>query len=764
MPLNPLHSALLRILDDAAAIRSADVSGGASSSGEFVLGIALCLLGAGATNLGLTFQKLSFMRNDLLEPTKQRRAAQQPLWLFGLVVFLAGQILNLLAFGYTGQALAATLGSFSLVTNGILAPLLLGEKLTKTMVLSIGIIVFGSALVVFSSSRAAQEYTLSELIHLLHRDLFMIYISVLSVAFAISLVLMWREDRAWVVEQDRVANEKAVADGKALEWMGSPTANLLAKPSPQSIASTNPNWQKSALAGVLPPTSYGAINGAAAIQESGLELDPELAGHGVNAANFPSDSTLPATACDPAPLSWREHAPPSETMALLGSRPSPTPSPTGSDSGAGQSSVTPIVAGAILSSCSVLFGKCTIQLLKASFGPGSTADSNQFRSPLAWILTGVFLFCAIAAVVFLNIGLRRGKALFVVPLYYVLNTILAILGGLIYFEEFRAFSPARGTVFGLGVLVTIVGVWTSSRGQVATEDGGEDEDEPIYLRGEMSMHDEFEVLYPTAAEVAAAAEERAQQATAQPAEATVGAAPSAPSSTAPVTPQHTRIKSSMSPVQSVGFGLDQSGHPASVRKSSSGKRLSVRFEEAGAAPGDAHVAHEPARLSRAFSAPGAGFTPDEMRAMNTADASSLGIIDESTPTSPPLAAVHALSTPQPLPRNLDASSGFRTPGHAPRTRSLSSLTPEQQAATLRRDHQLLSAGWRRLKSKRFSYDHAAYASSFGAVVEAAQTQAAQPPLMRSLSATTSRAAAQHARHPHKPERRYSVAVIGLGIS
>jgi hypothetical protein len=39
-------------------------------------------------------------------------------WCIGFTIFLIGQIVNLLAMGYASQSVAATLGSFSLVTNG----------------------------------------------------------------------------------------------------------------------------------------------------------------------------------------------------------------------------------------------------------------------------------------------------------------------------------------------------------------------------------------------------------------------------------------------------------------------------------------------------------------------------------------------------------------------------------------------------------------------------------------------------------------------
>ena len=148
---------------------------------------------------------------------------------------------------------------------------------------------------------------------------------------------------------------------------------------------------------------------------------------------------------------------------------------------------------------SVLFGKCSIQLLKATLVGGD----NQFTHPVSWLLTIVFLTCAVSAVAFLNIGLRRGAALLVVPLYYVLNTLLAIVGGLVYFEEFKAFAPLQAACFASGVGMTVAGVYISSRGQAALdeEEEGEAEDEIEEARRLQQLVDgERQKLLPTTTE------------------------------------------------------------------------------------------------------------------------------------------------------------------------------------------------------------------------------------------------------------------------
>jgi hypothetical protein len=712
-------------LDPTVFSEPTDPSAESKSEGEWALGIILCLAGAAATNLGLTIQKRSFLLNDALPLEMQKPASSQSLWVGGLFVFLLGQTANLLAFGYTSQAVAATLGSFSLVTNGIFAPLLLREKLNRQIVLSIGIICAGSVAVVLSSSRAPQEYSLEELLHLLQRPLFVMYLSALVIAFLVSVSIMIFLDRQWARVEAEAAEWEKRREGESLEYK---------------------------------PSIAGGTR---------MELDPELARN--SHASPPPSSEDAFKIVHVVPSSERAwHDPsPSESSALLGTTgsspedsPSSLSSPASSTKLTAPGSLTPIVAAAVLSSLSVLFGKCTVQLLKDSL-----QRENQFRSPLSWVLTVVFLFCAVSAVAFLNVGLRRGKALFVVPLYYVLNTILAITGGLVYFEEFRRFGVAQGIVFASGVAVTIGGVWVSSRGQVSIEDGGIEEDSDVELGGETGV-----------SRVGLGGEESASESCDE--EGGTSPASGVSASSEAESPLDEEVG---------GEAAQRIGHqkaplpPAAVSSNISPERkkklgAAVRFGAADAGSSS--------RMKRAVSAPGVGLNPETLAEMERE--ASIEEIEEGDA----LKLDAALSTPQPSTRSYGSLSStaapFRTPGptsrhlqqefpsaaaaasaarkhhhhhhHRPlipsRTRSLSSLTARSQQQVLTaqasvRDQQLKDALMRRAARKRFSLSHDAYPSSFSHL----------PP-------ASSGAASDAARHPTPPrvERRYSVAIVGLGIS
>jgi len=721
---------------------------------EWAAGILLCLCGAATTNLGLTLQKRSFLDNDARSPGKQQPATKQPLWIGGLMVFLVGQLLNLLAFGFTSQAVAATLGSFSLVTNGVFAPLLLRERLTKQIVLSIGVIVAGSVAVVLSSSRAPQEYALHELMHLLRRPLFVSYLSVLVLAFALSQLLMWREDRVWKAAH-READEWEAAEAEA----GQKQRNNDDEEQQRAAVSSPVRVR------VLPasPDSWNAP-----------ETSDRLTEH----------APLLVKVSPRSPVRSPSSSPASSTSSMT--------SPSGGPSRpAPLSSITPIVAGAVLSSCSVLFGKCSVQLLKASM-----QGENQFTDPLSWVLTLVFVVCAVAAVGFLNIGLRRGTALFVVPLYFVLNTVLAIVGGLIYFEEFRRFSVAQGALFSLGVAATVLGVFMSSRGQVQVEDGGVDEDEDVEEEDEALVDTEAEAEEELESSPSAASAEKpivspisvdkideAGESDASTAEQ-LSSSPEPPAplaSSLPVPASRPALKPArrtLSPSSSCAAALAEADARAKRKLS-----LSVHFDEECMFPGGQQRGVAAAsRLTRTVSEPSKEAAAAAVTAHDEQEEAHARM-HAGVSVSPTLRRHPALSTPQPHKRYGSMASAlaasehaFRTPGPSPassrrldagaagaavsaagskksvrRARSMSALSGSdgQSSATSLRDQQLQVASWRRSHAahKRYSLDHLAFQSSF-----------------RQNNQTQVTRASEERRPPPPFERRYSVAVLGLGIS
>jgi len=117
------------------------------------------------------------------------------------------------------------------------------------------------------------------------------------------------------------------------------------------------------------------------------------------------------------------------------------------------------ILSATCGSVSTLLGKCCSYMVSmVSHDSEGTMVSILLSSLYTYIIIILFLIAAIAAFVTLNMALAAGEAMLVVPWLTVSSTILTILGGMLYFEEFSSFRTVKSSFFfTLGLLVAIAG-------------------------------------------------------------------------------------------------------------------------------------------------------------------------------------------------------------------------------------------------------------------------------------------------------------------
>mmetsp|Transcript_3016 Transcript_3016/g.6938 ORF Transcript_3016/g.6938 Transcript_3016/m.6938 type:complete len:389 (-) Transcript_3016:674-1840(-) len=121
------------------------------------------------------------------------------------------------------------------------------------------------------------------------------------------------------------------------------------------------------------------------------------------------------------------------------------------------------ILSATCGSVSVLLGKCIVEVIGIVYHNRSSSESI-LSAPSTYIVLGVFVIAALGALVSLNMALAVGEALLVVPYLTVTNTLLAIMGGILYFEEFQAFQAAYSAViFALGVTLALLGAYVLQR-------------------------------------------------------------------------------------------------------------------------------------------------------------------------------------------------------------------------------------------------------------------------------------------------------------
>lgn len=186
---------------------------------NWMIGVVLASLGSLISNLGLNLQKLNHINNNLINEqhdniihdefvslpatvsyqngnsdtaiqsitvqpvmnhssnvdTIQTDYTQQKLWQVGLMCVILGSIADFIALVYAAQSIVAPLGSLTLVSNTLLAPVILHESINWNDILSTMIIIIGSVLAVIFASHTDHILTIPQLLQLFTTNQFMIY-------------------------------------------------------------------------------------------------------------------------------------------------------------------------------------------------------------------------------------------------------------------------------------------------------------------------------------------------------------------------------------------------------------------------------------------------------------------------------------------------------------------------------------------------------------------------------------------------------------
>jgi len=114
-------------------------------------------------------------------------------------------------------------------------------------------------------------------------------------------------------------------------------------------------------------------------------------------------------------------------------------------------------AAAAIGSISVTLSKIVVLLIKESI-----EVTNQFTNAAAFIFVVGFIGCAVLSLLVLNAGLARFEAVIVIPVYYVLSTILIIVSGELLYNTYLNFTETTATLFSIGIAISLFGVYLLS--------------------------------------------------------------------------------------------------------------------------------------------------------------------------------------------------------------------------------------------------------------------------------------------------------------
>lgn len=107
---------------------------------------------------------------------------------------------------------------------------------------------------------------------------------------------------------------------------------------------------------------------------------------------------------------------------------------------------------------SVLFAKCSVELLSNTFH----GIENSFDHVETYFLIAAMGVTVILQVTWINRGLRYFDTSYMVPVFQAFWIPLSVLSGLIFFQEMEDLAQSSKYLFGLGVMITVIGVATLS--------------------------------------------------------------------------------------------------------------------------------------------------------------------------------------------------------------------------------------------------------------------------------------------------------------
>lgn len=158
---------------------------------SFYVGIVLAFVGSTGESLGLTLQKLSHDQESELAKRENRPVKfylKQKMWWIGISVFVAGNVMDFIAFGMTGQSTVILVGCWALCVNLYTAPKILNEERSIIDLIAAGMIMLGIGLAVGAGNREDKEWTTEELLDRYTKPLVLVLLSIVFIICVITYI------------------------------------------------------------------------------------------------------------------------------------------------------------------------------------------------------------------------------------------------------------------------------------------------------------------------------------------------------------------------------------------------------------------------------------------------------------------------------------------------------------------------------------------------------------------------------------------------
>ena len=424
-----------------------------------MVGIGIAVLGAVLSSLGQVTMKWVHTHNEL-RPLRERRIYfLNPLWYAALMTYVVSQVMTVLSYTSISQGENAVVGTLSLAANAVFARHFLGEAMTRLHYVGILFIAAGAVLVLIATlgvrcanaPEAVQEVAAA--ISPEKNAPFFAFVCMLGTIVVSALsIRRWGQ---WRQRGGRCLGAGDVSMG-CVGWCTRSSPNTRSRKT-QSIDFENSNAHTTPF---LSRHSGGAGGGESG--ESGKSGNGSVGKHS-------SGSTLnahneQAMAMDNMVMS-SSHSRSSSGTSLLDSkgggesRSSRTPATLlrpmrqlgfGQDHYSEKAMLFVVIA-ATMGTISSFCASATVKLVTTQMRAfGESADP--------WILLAIFLVAVLSSMHYLNRGLESGQALMVVPGFFTLNTMLAMICSLLYQLTYVYLSALEIAFFITGMVFAVVGV------------------------------------------------------------------------------------------------------------------------------------------------------------------------------------------------------------------------------------------------------------------------------------------------------------------
>ncbi|KAJ0230560.1 magnesium transporter NIPA8 [Hirschfeldia incana] len=161
--------------------------------GEWVIGAFINIFGSVAINFGTNLLKLGHNERERLAlqdgglgKTPLKPIIHFQTWRVGILVFLLGNCLNFISFGYAAQSLLAALGSIQFVSNIAFAYVVLNKMVTVKVLVATAFIVLGNVFLVAFGNHQSPVFTPEQLAEKYSNVTFLVYCGILILIVAVN--------------------------------------------------------------------------------------------------------------------------------------------------------------------------------------------------------------------------------------------------------------------------------------------------------------------------------------------------------------------------------------------------------------------------------------------------------------------------------------------------------------------------------------------------------------------------------------------------